>query len=546
MMKNKKFFFIFFLIFIIAAALRFYKLTDIPPGVNRDEASIGYTAYSILKTGKDEYGRSFPISFQSFGDWKLPLYMYATVPFVALFGPSELSVRLLSALVGLATVGLTFFLVKQLFQNTTLAFLTMFLLAISPWHLHLSRVESESNTAVFLIVLAVLLFLKSIKGRSWLIILSLSFFALSYFTYAGNYIFTTLLTLGIFLICKSAILKTKYFLMGIILFTFLFGFISSQTIFANKTKLSGISIFSDPAIVHVKIELPRNEHVNPQSIYARLMHNRVIFALERFSQNYINAFSTEFLFIKGGENKAHNISNFGNMYLVEAPFFFLGIVYLLTLKKSREKKLVLFWILIAPIAASITKDAPHTNRMLAIFPILPLVTAMGIYYLLTSLKKPIFKKLAIGVMAIGFVINILLYFDRYYVHFPRDEAENWGLGYKKLSDILQTERFKNKRVVITKPESSPYIFLLFYQKYDPQKYQESAVRYPPTEDKFVHVKSFDRFEFRTIDWGKDSKKENQLLIDMPINIPVFIKNSYSHSEIILPNNEPMFTIVETE
>ncbi|MFZ5845558.1 MAG: glycosyl transferase, partial [Patescibacteria group bacterium] len=92
------------LILIIAATLRLYRLSVIPPGVNRDEASIGYTAYSLLKTGRDEYGRFLPLSFQSFGDWKLPLYIYTTTLFVKIFGLSELAVRLPSAIAGILTV----------------------------------------------------------------------------------------------------------------------------------------------------------------------------------------------------------------------------------------------------------------------------------------------------------------------------------------------------------------------------------------------------------------------------------------------------------
>src|SRR3989344_6180036 len=105
-------------IILLAAFLRFYNITEVPPGVNRDEASIGYTAYSLLTTGKDEYGRPFPLSFESFGDWKLPLYIYTTVPFVKLFGLNELAVRLPSVLAGTLTVLLTYFLVMELFYKS--------------------------------------------------------------------------------------------------------------------------------------------------------------------------------------------------------------------------------------------------------------------------------------------------------------------------------------------------------------------------------------------------------------------------------------------
>jgi len=40
---NFRYFFI--IIILLAAALRLYNLDNVPPGINRDEASIGYTAY---------------------------------------------------------------------------------------------------------------------------------------------------------------------------------------------------------------------------------------------------------------------------------------------------------------------------------------------------------------------------------------------------------------------------------------------------------------------------------------------------------------------
>ena len=471
---TKKSVFIFFIIIFIAAFLRLYRITEIPPGINRDEGSIGYTAYSLLKTGKDEYGRMFPVSFESFGDWKLPFYIYTVVPFVLLFGLSELAVRFPSALFGTATVGLSYFLIVELFKSRKIALLTSLLVAISPWHLHLSRVESESNTAVFFVVLGVLFFLKSIK-TSWLIVPSMICFAITYFTYAGNHVFTTLLVIGIAIIYRSSIKINKWVVIGGIIFVFLSGFIFYHTFFeANKTKLSGIGIFGDPSVVHAKIEIPRNEHDNPNSLFTRLVHNRIVFGLERFGQNYLNSFSPQFLFIKGGENRAHNIVNFGNMYLIEAPFLVLGLVFLIITKKTKEIKLVLLWFFIAPIAASITKDAPHTNRMFAIFPMLSLVTALGLTKFIDMLNtwfknKLLYKNSVLLIIFALFIINMLVYMDRYFVHFPHNEAQSWGIGYKALVDVIFQEKYASKEVIMSHPEYSHYIFLLFYNKYDPLK-----------------------------------------------------------------------------
>ena len=77
---------VFFFIVLLAIFLRFYQLGKNPPHLNWDEAALGYNAYSLLSTGRDEYGKSFPLSFRSFDDYKPPLYVYLTIPSVAVFG----------------------------------------------------------------------------------------------------------------------------------------------------------------------------------------------------------------------------------------------------------------------------------------------------------------------------------------------------------------------------------------------------------------------------------------------------------------------------
>ena len=82
----KKYTFSFLLIILLAFVLRFYRVADHPHDLYVDEVGIGYNAWSILKTGKDEYGIPHPLFFQSFNDYKLPVYIYLTSISEALFG----------------------------------------------------------------------------------------------------------------------------------------------------------------------------------------------------------------------------------------------------------------------------------------------------------------------------------------------------------------------------------------------------------------------------------------------------------------------------
>ena len=114
--------------FTLIIFLRFWQLDQIPPGLNRDETSIGYTAWSILKTCKDEYGHFLPLSIKSFGDWKLPMSVYLTIPFTAIFGLTNWSTRLPFALAGIVTLFLFYFLVKEIFANNKKDIFTRFYL----------------------------------------------------------------------------------------------------------------------------------------------------------------------------------------------------------------------------------------------------------------------------------------------------------------------------------------------------------------------------------------------------------------------------------
>ena len=174
------------LIIALAAVLRFWQLGQIPPSLNWDEVSNGYNAYSILKTGRDEYGNFLPLTFRAFGDYNPALSVYLLVPAIAIFGLNEFAIRFPSALLGTLTVLLTYLLTKKLFDNYkfnfslftfhfSLAHVSALLLAISPWHLQFSRYDHEANFMIFFSVLALTLLLNSFKNPKLLIFSALSF-----------------------------------------------------------------------------------------------------------------------------------------------------------------------------------------------------------------------------------------------------------------------------------------------------------------------------------------------------------------------------------
>jgi 4-amino-4-deoxy-L-arabinose transferase-like glycosyltransferase len=239
------------LIGIIAGAflLRVIGLTNYPVGFTADEASFGYDAYSILKTGKDQWGQSFPLTFRSFGDFKLPAYTYLALPSVAVFGLNEFAVRLPNAILGTLAIFVTYLLVLEIFKtkkltvnNQTLAIIASFLLAISSWHISLSRGAFEANLTTFFMPLGVWLFLKGIK-RPKLMVLAAVVFGLNMFTYHSARLVTPLLVLFLVWLKRDKVEKKKLHLASFIFLLFL-GLSVFQLAGGGGSRASDVIIFN--------------------------------------------------------------------------------------------------------------------------------------------------------------------------------------------------------------------------------------------------------------------------------------------------------------
>lgn len=532
-------------ILLLASFLRLYRLDSIPPGVNRDEASIGYTAYSIAKTSNDEYGRTLPVSFESFGDWKLPLYIYLTIPFVKIFGLSELAVRLPSAIAGIGTVLAVYALTKTLFASSGIALMASLALAVMPWHIHISRVESEAIIATLATTLGLWQFLLALKFRTLArLIGSAILLASTYYTYHGNHITTSVLLIGMAILYWKDILKIRHWWYALCIGAILtIGILSATLLGADRTKISGIGIFGDPTIVHMKIEQPRLHHENPNSLVAKLIHNRAMYAVRTVAENYVKSYGPEFLFIRGGGNHAHNIEGYGNLHLIEAPLLLLGCMWLIMNFRTKHYLIVIWWILTGAIAAALTKDAPHSNRMLMVVPAFSIAVSGGIHLIWQYTGKS-FQKVIFTVIAVLYLVCIAVYLDTYYTHFPKYEAGHWGFAYKKLIPILFSEKYRSYQIVMSHPEKSPYSYILFYSGYDPGSYQRESIRYPISRDGFTDVAGFGRFHFRAIDWRTDPSSSKTLIVTSPDEMPQELSSKVI-SRILLPDNTPALNVLDS-
>src|SRR3989344_5710682 len=237
-------------IILLAFILRFHKVTEIPPALNWDEISISYNAYSVLKTGRDEWGEFLPIFFKSYGEYKLPVQIYGSIPAIAIFGLNDFGVRVTPVIYGTLTVLLIFFLGKALTKNKYVGIISAFLLAISPWHIHLTRASFESSFAVFWLVLGVWLVVKGFTKPFWWII-SIIPFILGIYTYNSARIFIPIFLFFVFVVYIKDFWKyKKYTLTAILLFfVLILPMIWFTLSGAGSARYKLVSVTDDPGLL---------------------------------------------------------------------------------------------------------------------------------------------------------------------------------------------------------------------------------------------------------------------------------------------------------
>ena len=179
-------------------------LPNLPPSLNWDEVSLGYNAYSILKTGRDEWGTKLPLIFRAYGDYKLPVYIYASIPFIALFGLNLWTVKIISVLAGTALIYIACLTVKKITKNQFLSLVAAALIAFSPWSIFLSRIALEANLFLFLFATC-FYFLISKK-----LLLSNLFFSLCLFTYNSSRVLLPFYLLALIYILSKEKIKIKF------------------------------------------------------------------------------------------------------------------------------------------------------------------------------------------------------------------------------------------------------------------------------------------------------------------------------------------------
>lgn len=538
-------------IVILALALRLYRLGDVPISPDWDEAALGYNAYSILHTARDEYGKFLPVIFRSFDDYKPGLYVYLIVPFIQLLGLSVFSVRLPSAIIGTLAVFGVYLLTKEIFKGKKwLPELSALLLAISPWHIQFSHAAFEASVGMALNLFMVLFFIKGLK-KPLLLFPSALLAVCGINVYQSEKLFVPLLVILLISIYFKDILKvgSKYIvavcLFGLILLSPLISYtLTNKAVFARA---EGVSVFAD---VNSLLQGPAERLIfdrNSGDLLGLVLDNRRVTFLKTIASNYLTHFDLNWLFITG-DIARHHAPGMGIIYLWELPLLLIGIYSFFFSEFSKKIKFLIFgWFLLAPIPASVTSGVPHAIRTLNFLPLFQIFVGFGIISSAIFLLSIKIKLLGVRLSTIAIVLysafiflNIIYYFDQYFVQQNFYNAGDWQYGYAKMVPFVGKYENRYRKIVVSNEPhlDQSYIFFLFYLKYDPALYQKQSIN---ASGGFKEEHWFGKFQFRPIVWDKEDKVEDVLYVGRIQDFPANAKKIY---EVDFPYNKPAMVAVE--
>lgn len=458
------------LIAVLAIGARAWWFDGTPPGFNQDEASIGYDAFALLHHGIDRNGVSWPVQFVSWGSGQNALYGYLMMPFIA-FGLSPVTVRLPMLIAGVLSLLLAWGILRRLFDDTT-ALASTTLLALSPWHIMLSRWALESNLLpfVFLLGLWCLVMAFARQTRRWMIAAG-AVFALCLYAYGTAYVsvplfFGMALVMGL----VSRRLPWKAALAGVIAFAIVATpialFVAVNTFKWDSIVVAGVTIPRLPS--------PPRFETQVTSESGGLAANFMALLQLLFTQT---------------DGLPYNVTEpYGYIYaIIGVVMGIAGVAYAAWhgWRHDRpEQALLLVWLL-ACLPTGFLQQ-PNINRINLL--IVPVILGAGVA--LAALAQRWRWALTAGLIAymIGFG-----FFARDYFTTQREKiGESFFEG--ALPAISLAQKSTDKHVCITRSINMPYIFALFSEQYDPREFQRT-VKYDDPNSPFRMVASYGRHTF---------------------------------------------------
>lgn len=491
-------------LFTLGFAARLFWIDRAPSGALIDEAHFGYIAYSLLQTGKDEHGVSWPLVFKGFGDQKLPAYGYVLIPFVKFFGLSVTSIRLPSIIAGSLLILLVYFFVRELTHSKRAGLLASAIVATNPWPFFLSRFGYESNLALFFWVIALNGIIRIKRHWGWSV-LAASFSALTWYSYIAYRPVTiaVLVAYAVVLWMRDKAVRKNVVRMLILFALLVLPFLSLNPSTANNARLKQIGIFNDKGII-ATINENRTFCANSLPLFTcSAFFNKPLMYVHTLTGRFFHTFSPQYLATSGESTEQFlTVAGFGQFFLLLYPFFVWGLVVIVAGRarfgQNNARWLVVFGLLFSPVAAVLAGE-PQKVRLSPLLPFIVVCIVVGLlaaWRLARELLGKRYRWVMPGLLAVFSAMYLgmtLQFFVHYFtVHVDKND-HMYQTFVRVLMPYLDEQRLAGSTIYVRPNFSDPAMFYAFYTQMNPATYQKQAVLGGLEDSGFQHTIALDRF-----------------------------------------------------
>ncbi|MBU2577907.1 glycosyltransferase family 39 protein [Patescibacteria group bacterium] len=484
---------IFWVVLVFGFCLRILFLETHPVGIHSQEAIVGYRAYALLSTGKDELGRKTPLVFISFENYQLPVQTYLTVLSTMIFGSKPLAVRFPGVFFGTLAILAIYGIAKQLFDQKV-ALWSAFLAAASPWSVFLSRVAFPEGLSFSFFAVGIYFLLKSKKNTLSVIFSIIALLLSLYCSQTAWFVIFPLLT---YLLFWDKNIFTSKKQIRIILLTCFILFLPLLGIYLRlpsaKQSLidNNLSLFTDIGILNGINAMRGDELRMGTPLFGKIFFNK-LFWLAKITERVLGHFSPYFYFAKGEQNPLHGLWNFGPMFLV-LIFPFISGLLIIVKKPNYPQKLFLFWFLIVATVSGLLKKSPDLSRLIFGSPLIFIIISLG----LVNFSR----RLVNWVMIPLILVNFFFVFYDAAVKEPVRAQKVFYSDFEKIAQAVYFSYEQYDKVYLSDgyvPDPMP--LFLFYTKFPPESYYQlrpaEPIRYRfwMSEVGNIFVGKFDRFE----------------------------------------------------
>lgn len=448
---KKKYIIISCIILLVGCLIRTVAIESYPIGLNQDEASIGYEAYSIANYGIDRNGYSFPVHFEAWGSGQNALYGYLIVPLIKIFGLNNFSARFPMAMVGCITLLVCYFLFNDIFDDRKKSLIAILIFTIIPWHILKSRWGLESNLFPDLVFWAVVCIYFGVKNnKKNFFIISSCILGLSVYSYGTSYLFIPIFLVIIYL---YLIFKKMISIKDSILYFFIASLIALPMLLFVI-----INYFNLDTITFFNITIPRLSFSRFTTVTA--IGGNV------FQNCFDNIRESILIILKQNDGLILNYSPvYGILYNISLPFVIIGLVT--ALKKNNKLFLKINNIFFVSSLVIVAFTEPNINRINIVWIPIIIYLIYGVLWIFEKEKN--IGKIFMTILLIAFIFFTVNYFNDY-------QEKIGNATFDGLEDCIQWCKDKKfKKLYITSSINQPYIFYLFYNQIDTNYYLKNRV-----------------------------------------------------------------------